>query len=91
MATIDPADSRLFWRVTGIGVAVIWLIGLLVVAEKAGTVPPSNWFSSGGATQAWRHSGGPGSLSCVSPRRRGPDGGGRASQNGSPARWIATR
>ena len=57
MATIDPADSRLFWRATGIGVAVIWLIGLLVVAEKAGTVPPEQlvqqWWRDAGVAALW--------------------------------------
>ncbi|MBB5872931.1 putative membrane protein [Allocatelliglobosispora scoriae] len=55
---IDPADARTFRRVSLIGVAVVWLLGVIDVALDAGTVPaaqlvPRWWFNAGLAALWW--------------------------------------
>ena len=54
---IDPADSRVFLRAAVIGVAIIWLVGLLAVLRERDTLDGlqlfQRWYTGAGLPALW--------------------------------------
>jgi hypothetical protein len=54
---IDPSDSRLFLRASVVGVAIIWLVGLLAVLRDRGTLDGlqlfQRWYTGAGLPALW--------------------------------------